>query len=48
MFSCPNRLSEIRTTWIDIQPTIYDGLVYVSTVPGTGDVFYAPGGIGVI
>ena len=42
------RLSEISTTGIDIQPAVYDGLVYVSTVPGTGDVFYAPGGIGVI
>lgn len=42
------RLSEISTTGIDIQPSVYDGLVYVSTVPGTGDVFYAPGGIGVI
>ncbi len=42
------RISEINTTGIDIQPAVYDGLVYVSTVPGTGDVFYAPGGIGVI
>jgi outer membrane protein assembly factor BamB len=42
------RISEINTTGIDIQPTVYDGLVYLSTVPGTGDVFYAPGGIGVI
>lgn len=42
------RLSDVSTTGIDIQPLVYDGLVYVSTVPGTGDVFYAPGGIGVI
>jgi len=42
------RLSDVPTTGIDIQPVVYDGLVYVSTVPGTGDVFYAPGGIGVI
>lgn len=42
------RLSDINTTGIDIQPLVYDGLVYVSTVPGTGDVFYAAGGIGVI
>ena len=42
------RLSQIPTTGIDIQPAVYGGLVYVSTVPGTGDVFYAPGGIGVI
>ncbi|MFB3764732.1 MAG: PQQ-binding-like beta-propeller repeat protein [Methanotrichaceae archaeon] len=42
------RLSNISTTGVDIQPMIYDGIVYVSTVPGTGDVFYAPGGIGVL
>jgi len=42
------RLSNVNTTGIDIQPIVYDGLVFVSTVPGTGDVFYAPGGIGVI
>lgn len=42
------RLSEVSTTGIDIQPALYDGMVYTSTVPGTGDVFYAPGGIGVI
>lgn len=42
------RLSDVPTTGIDIQPVVYDGIVYVSTVPGTGDVFYAPGGIGVI
>ncbi|WP_301663157.1 outer membrane protein assembly factor BamB family protein [Methanoculleus frigidifontis] len=33
---------------IDIQPSVYDGLVLTSTVPGTGDVFYEPGSIGVI
>ena len=42
------RISYVPTTGIDIQPIVYDGMVYVSTVPGTGDVFYAPGGIGVI
>ncbi len=42
------RLSYVATTGIDIQMTVYDNLVFVSTVPGTGDVFYAPGGIGVI
>jgi outer membrane protein assembly factor BamB len=41
-------LSGVNTTGIDIQPVVYNGLVYVSTVPGTGDVFYAPGGIGII
>lgn len=46
--SWSTRLSDVNTTGIDIQPLVYDGLVYVSTVPGTGDVFYAPGGIGVI
>jgi outer membrane protein assembly factor BamB len=42
------RISNITTTGIDIQPQVYDGMVYVSTVPGTSDIFYAPGGIGVI
>jgi len=43
-----NKLSNVATTGIDIQPSVYDGLVYTSTVPGTGDVFYAPGGMGLI
>ncbi|MGE5379379.1 MAG: PQQ-binding-like beta-propeller repeat protein [Candidatus Saccharibacteria bacterium] len=38
----------VNTTGIDIQPIVYDGLVYVASVPGTGDVFYAPGGVGVL
>jgi outer membrane protein assembly factor BamB/plastocyanin len=42
------RISNITTTGIDIQPQVYDGMVYISTVPGTSDIFYAPGGIGVI
>jgi outer membrane protein assembly factor BamB len=42
------RVSYVQTTGIDIQPMVYDGLVFISTVPGTGDVFYSPGGIGVI
>jgi len=42
------RISYVPTTGIDIQPIVYDGMVYVASVPGTGDVFYAPGGIGVI
>ncbi len=33
---------------IDIQPTVYDGLVYVSTVPGNAGVFYAGGGMGIL
>ncbi len=33
---------------IDIQPSVYGGQVLTSTVPGTGDVFYQPGGISVI
>gem|GEM_PF-316158 len=41
-------LSTVATTGIDIQPQIYDNKVYTSTVPGTGDVFYSPGGIGYI
>lgn len=31
---------------IDIAPTVYDNMVYTSTVPGQGDVFYAGGNIG--
>lgn len=42
------KISNVSTTGIDIQPSVYDNLVYVATVPGTADVFYAPGGIGVI
>jgi outer membrane protein assembly factor BamB len=42
------RISYVKTTGIDIQPIVYDGMVFASTVPGTGDIFYAPGGIGVI
>jgi len=43
-----NKISDVETTGIDIQPSVYDGMVYVSTVPGTGDKFYAPGGMGII
>ncbi len=43
-----NKLSNVKTTGIDIQPQVYDGKVYTSTVPGTGDVFYAAGGVGYI
>jgi glucose dehydrogenase len=42
------RVSDIPTTGMDIQPVAYDGLVYASTVPGLGDIYYAPGGTGVI
>ncbi len=43
------RLSYVNTTGIDIQPTIYDGMVYASTVPGTSDLnWYTAGGIGMI
>ncbi len=42
------RLSNANTTGIDIQPLVYDGLVYFSTVPWTLTDFYTPGGIGVI
>jgi outer membrane protein assembly factor BamB len=31
---------------IDMQTTVYDGMVYVSTVPGNAGVFYAGGGMG--
>lgn len=43
-----NKLSYVNTTGIDIQPLVYDGKVYVSTVPGQGDVFYAAGGMGIL
>ena len=42
------RISNVSTTGIDIQPIVYDSLVYTSTVPGAGDIFYAPGGKGVL
>jgi len=31
---------------LDIQPTVYGNLVYTSTVPGRGDVFYQGGAVG--
>ncbi len=43
-----SRISNVSTTGIDIQPVAYGNLVYTSTVPGVGDIFYAPGGKGVI
>jgi outer membrane protein assembly factor BamB len=33
---------------IDMQTTVYDGMVYISTVPGNAGVFYAGGGMGTI
>ncbi len=42
------KLSNVITTALDIQPMLYNGMVYVSSVPGTGDVFYAPGGRGIV
>ncbi len=33
---------------IDMQTTVYDGLVYISTVPGNAGVFYAGGGMGTL
>lgn len=41
-------LSPKNTTGIDIAPSVYNSRVYTSTVPGTGDLFYAGGGIGVL
>ncbi len=35
-------------TGIDMQTTVYNGLVYISTVPGNAGVFYAGGGMGII
>jgi outer membrane protein assembly factor BamB/cytochrome c5 len=33
---------------IDIAPAVFDGLVYVSTVPGNSKAFYAGNGVGVV
>jgi len=43
-----SRINNINSTGIDIQPQVYDGMVYTSTVPGTGDIFYAGGGMGML
>lgn len=43
------KLSDNPTVGIDIQPVEYNGLVYVSTVPGTENAnFYTGGGMGII
>ena len=42
------KLSNVATTGIDIQPVPYNGMVYTSTVPGAGDVFYRAGGRGIL
>jgi outer membrane protein assembly factor BamB len=42
------KINDVNTTGIDIQPQIYDGMLYTSTVPGTGDIFYAGGGMGML
>lgn len=42
-------LSPVNTTGIDIQPAVYDGMIYISTVPGTADInWYTAGGRGII
>jgi len=33
---------------IDIQPQVFDDMLFVSTVPGRGDVFYQSGAVGII
>lgn len=43
-----SRINNISSSGIDIQPQVYDGMVYTSTVPGTGDIFYAGGGMGIL
>ena len=43
-----SKINNVSTTGIDIQPQVYDGMVYTSTVPGTGDIFYAGGGMGLL
>lgn len=43
------RISERQTESLDIQVLVYDGLVFVSTVPGTGHTdFYSGGATGVL
>ena len=42
------KINNVSTSGIDLQPQVYDGLVYTSTVPGTGDIFYAGGGMGIL
>jgi len=43
------KLSDRDTVGIDIQPVEYNGLVYVSTVPGTENAnFYTGGGMGIL
>jgi len=42
------KINNITTSGIDIQPQVFDGMVYTSTVPGTGDIFYAGGGTGIL
>ncbi len=43
------KVSDNPTAGTDIQPTVYGGLVYTSTVPGSsGGDFYSGGGIGTI
>ena len=39
---------EIIGEGIDIQPTVYNNLVFTSTVPGRGDVFYRGGAVGIL
>jgi outer membrane protein assembly factor BamB len=42
-------MSDMQSKGIDIQPTVFNGLVYVSTVPGTSNEdFYTGGGFGTI
>ena len=43
------KVSDVNSVGTDIQPVVYDGKVYLATVPGTGYTdFYAGGGIGMI
>jgi glucose dehydrogenase len=43
------KVSDNPTVGTDIQPIVYDGMVYTSTVPGSsGSNFYSGGGIGAI
>lgn len=42
------KLPRTSTEGIDIQPIVYDGLVYVSTIPGNSNGFYSGNATGVI
>src|SRR5205085_945522 len=40
------KLTRNKNEGIDMAPTVYDGMVYVSTVPGNAKGFYKGNGVG--